>query len=85
MTISYEWDIETIDEYGDVLDHDHSDKRPTRPLEANEKLCLVRDTGNDLDGLLDRQWAYVDARGNLPSHFSMSCQQQGARVPKRFS
>ena len=48
MKTSYEWDIETTDEHGDITDHNHRDKLrefggsdfPLGPLEV---LVLVRD------------------------------------------
>ena len=79
--VDYEWDIETVDEYDDIQDHHHSDvcfDLIKYPLKESERLVLVRDVGNDDDGLQDRQWAYVDASG-LPDFFD-----GGAKVPKRF-
>ena len=80
-TIVYEWDIETVDNNGDIQDHHHSDTcfdLIKCPLEKGERLVLVRNLGNDEDGLQDRQWAYVDPTG-LPDFFD-----GGAKVPQRF-
>jgi hypothetical protein len=65
MTLCYEWDVETIDEYGDIVDHDHNDRLTASHLEVEEpnKLVLVRDNYK-ADGL-DRSWAYVK-NGLLP-------------------
>ena len=80
-TVTYEWDIETVDEHGDIQDHHHSDvcfDLIKYPLKESERLVLVRDLGNDEDGLQDRQWAYVDHTG-LPEFFD-----GGAKVPQRL-
>ena len=42
------------------------------------RLVLVRDVGNDIDGLTDRQRAYV-VDGVMPTHFD-----GGREVPKPF-
>lgn len=82
--VYYEWDLETIDEYGDVSDHNHSDKFPGLPTDPNIQLVLVKDQGvgySDDPGHFeqdDRSWAYVKD-GMLPDVF-----QNGDRVPKRF-
>lgn len=78
---TYEWDTETVAEGGDILDHHFSEDRPLAALGENERLVLVRD---DQDHREDRQWAYVDGAGDLPSHFHTAGGAQGVRVPKRF-
>lgn len=81
--IAYEWDIETVDEFGDIHDHNHSARCPGIPAEPNERLVLVRDAGNDDDGITDRQWAYV-VDGKLPAKFSDALDVERASVPARF-
>ena len=39
---------------------------------------LVRDLGDDLEGIVDRQWVYIED-GKLPERF-----EGGAKVPARF-
>ena len=92
MPVMYEWDIEDYHVDGDdviCLDHDHRDKLAgfsdaemraalADPAAEGTHLVLVRDDYDDLDGLQDRQWAYVDY-GRLPTHFD-----GGKAVPKRF-
>lgn len=84
---SYEWDIELLDaETGDILDHDHRDKLADFQIgdEDGSALVLVRDTGNEDDGLQDRLWAYV-TDGKLPEFFSDSGgRATGYKVPQRF-
>ena len=82
----YEWDLEEIDEYGDVIDHHHADKLSEFPLDFDPEsyvLVLVRDSGCEADGLDDRQWAYTALDDNLdwilPSHFD-----GGNLVPKKY-
>ena len=80
----YEWDVESYDEYGDIIDHNHADKVPTTPLQYNEKLVLVRNVGIGIAGepdtfdLSERACAYVEG-GKLPAEFD-----DGSVVPKRF-
>ena len=89
----YEWDLETVDEHGDIVDHNHADKlgelkaTATNPhIEPGEyiRLVLVRDTWGPWDGegetLYDRQWAYVTAEG-LPARTN---EGHGYKVPKRY-
>lgn len=80
----YEWDIETLDKNGDIIDHNHSDNCPGIPTEPGFSLVLVkdtavceRDTGKPID-LYNRTWAYVE-NGKLPKEF-----ENGDTVPKRF-
>lgn len=40
------------------------------------RLGVTRNRGNELDGLIDRQWAYPDETGQLPERFD-----GGAKVP----
>lgn len=86
-TTYYEWDYEVIDsDSGDVLDHWHEDSLSDfgRPLEENERLLLVRNEGNEIEGLTDRLWAYVKD-GKLPEYFSNAeGNEVGYKVPKRF-
>ena len=84
MSIDYEWDVETLstDGYEDILEHDHTENLKEYiglfPLPNNQRLVLIRDQGNEDQGLLDRQWAYVKD-GKLPIEFD-----GGSKVPKRF-
>lgn len=80
----YEWDYETIDEYGDVIDHNFSNKLFFYSyIDITPVLALVRDSGNEIDGLNNRAWAYV-RDGVLPDHFTDSYGCVIAKVPKRF-
>jgi hypothetical protein len=81
---TYEWDYESIDEHGDIIDHDFCDKCPGVPIDPNISLVLVRNVGEGYNSdpisfdLIDRSWAYVK-RGKLPQKF-----EDGNLVPKRF-
>ena len=61
--IFYEWKVEQwIDE--DIEDFEHFDKLADalkeEPIKgATIKICLVRDEGNEDEGLLDREHAYI--------------------------
>ena len=83
----YEWDIEPVDEYGDIIDHDQrtslSRVRVDDLREAIDKgwLVLVRDCYKIIEGeldLADRSWAYV-TEGLLPKETTA-----GYPVPKRY-
>lgn len=91
--VRYEWDMEELDPTNldpierDILDHNHADqlwKLGGLP-NKNQRLVLVRDEGNDLDGLTDRLWAYVSNDWTLPEYF---CDSEGkqtmVKVPARF-
>lgn len=78
-------------EDGDVLDHHHTtsladfsadqlrDAILSTPAGGRAtRLVLVRDTGNEFEGLKTRQWAYVQER-KLPDLFD-----DEAIVPARF-
>lgn len=87
MPVFYEWDFETFDpESGDVLDHHHAEKLADLPWPsaAGERLVLIRDVGNDDDGLTDRALAYVDESRMLPAMFTDAGGAEVAKVPQRF-
>ena len=83
MTVEYEWCIEYTDQFGDIHDHDRSpilaELYPTLDYEhLHPRVCLIRDQGNDDDGLLERGYAYpVD--GVMPSEFDC-----GHKVPAKY-
>ena len=88
-SIVYEWDVETIDEYGDIIDHDHLGELSEinlSDLAENERLVLVRDIWEQLEGktwnngysLKHRSWCYVEG-DVLPLEFD-----DGEKVPQRF-
>jgi hypothetical protein len=85
-----EWLIETIDAYGDIIEVTHADTyaealKWAEGQEQPTQIGLVRDRGNEVDGLVDRQWAYIEAdSGKLPDHFSDSGGCIGPAVPARY-
>ena len=72
--ISYEWDMETVAESGDVVDHDHDSVGRLEHLVSSyldywdyddEIVCaidlvLVRDLWTEGDGIYDREWYYLN-------------------------
>lgn len=82
METYYEWDWEEVDDHGDIIEHYFSDKVKVQPYPDNAlvhyELVLVYNRGNDVEGVIDRSWAYVHD-GKLPETF-----QNGIKVPKRF-
>lgn len=88
--VRYEWDIEEVDEHGDVVDHNFASSLARfRPGQIDDQhvLVLVRDQYSGDDGeLINRSWAYaerVDGKLVLEDSFWDSCARRGA-VPKRF-
>jgi hypothetical protein len=90
--VYYEWCIEhyTDDEFQDITNNDFSDTLnfKANDFEANEgektRLVLVRNEGNDNDGLEDRHWAYVE-NDKLPKFFTDAMGEIiGYEVPQRF-
>jgi len=92
--IIYEWDIETVDEYGDIIDHYHASdlqelaiflEREEPQAGIEYRLVLVRDQCR-ADGMdLDRTWAYLTDECNLPSHFSDTIGTNRTQVSLRFA
>ncbi len=85
--VTYEWTVERQDEHGDIFDTRSYDTLAEAKADAanqeaadSVEICLVRDVGNDIVGIVDRQWAYPDANGKLPCCFG-----DGAAIPKRFN
>jgi hypothetical protein len=101
--IRIEWLVETLcwedgEEYPDITGVSHFDtlkaalafaaaEGGTDGLKPPCHVGLVRDRGNDLDGLVDRQWAYIKGDGMtfiLPARFSDSGGCDGSLVPTRY-
>lgn len=94
--VNYEWTIETLDFYDgcgdnpDIIETIAFDENLQAALdyqdELNEpsRLVLVRQQGNETDGLTDRSWAYVTDDWTLPETFTHGAGEIGPRVPKRF-
>jgi hypothetical protein len=82
--LDYEWDIEILDEYDDIIDHDFQDKFPGPQTDDKHVVVLVKSYARGLSGMehsfsiTDRTWAYMKG-GELPEEFD-----DGSRVPKRF-
>lgn len=91
MAVKYEWDVETLDEFGDILDHDHRDtfkeaiaaEKTTQGFSETTRICLVRDVWDEDNGIQDRQWAYLE-EGKLPEYFEDTGGQEANRVPQKF-
>lgn len=95
MTTTYEFVVEQIDPLD--LGEDDPDIYDTSGFDTMEearkfkgmidnpsRICLRRDTGNDVEGLIDRYYAYV-TDSKLQEQFE-SCvgAADGPMVPKRF-
>tara|TARA_B100000902_G_C27305411_1_gene915149 strand:+ start:1060 stop:1425 length:366 start_codon:yes stop_codon:yes gene_type:complete len=86
--VHYEWCWEYSDEHGDIIHAYHADTlKNLGAAEASHwetgepwkpELTLIRDHGNDADGLQERSYAYP-TNGTMPELFSC-----GSKIPKRF-
>ena len=83
--VFYEWTLEELVD-GDIIDSSFADKVSSFDKSdlTGKDLGLVRNEGNEADGLEDRFWAYVKD-GKLPEYF-----QDGAgheidiKVPQKY-
>jgi hypothetical protein len=86
--VTIEWLAEKLDFYGDIIEVVHCDTyaeaREVRQSTMHKvDIGLVRDRGNDTEGLIDRQWAYIE-KGKLPERFSDSGGAKGPLVPAKY-
>jgi hypothetical protein len=78
MKTYYEWDYETVNQDGDIIDHNHrKELNQFTDQEKTDTLVLVRDKGHE------RSWAYVE-NGKLPDFFCDAYKRPTVKVPKRF-
>jgi hypothetical protein len=88
--IIYEWDLETFDEDGDIVDHSFADKLTGHKLsdiDEHTRLVLVRDTCDKVGSVELREWAYAyqhEGKWVLPGRFQDALDADGAVVPGKF-
>lgn len=76
--VYYEWSLDTY-EGEDIIDLDHFDRLVDIPEPAaNQGITLHRIVGDEVHGLVEREYASVE-HGELPDFFS-----GGSQVPERF-
>ena len=86
----YEWVIEEIDADGDIVNVEHTDTRAQAESRiagepGRHDIGLTRDVFDEVDGLIDRAWAYVQEDGTLPTYFRDSGGGDTRhKVPARF-
>ena len=92
LRVYYEWDFESVDCDGNIVDHNHFDKLDPGTIDLKDdlpgdiryrSLVLVRDVWRDDGELVDRTWAYV-RNGKLPEFTQCAYQTDQHKVPKRF-
>jgi hypothetical protein len=83
--ITYEWDFETRDLYGAIEDHNFRDTLSEfHEYDKTKYLVLVRNEGNEREGLTDRFWAYVKNK-HLPEYFQDAANEEvKIKVPAKF-
>ena len=82
--VEYEWDVETVDEYGDI-EHEHCASYADclrlmdepAPEGCRYDVVLVRDDD------YERSWAYME-NNKLPEYFKDVYGRRVVKVPKRF-
>lgn len=88
MPVFYEWDVEEVDECGDVVEHNHF-KTYSEAFKCFNKLVSDAEYGMSYEIVLvrnsdkERSWAYIED-GILPTHFEDAYGIQTAKVPSRF-
>lgn len=82
--IKYEWANEVIED-GEISDSDFTDTLTEINKDdfKNNDIALVRNEGNENEGLTDRLWAYIK-NNILPDYFSGANGQTQITVPQRF-
>jgi hypothetical protein len=82
IRILYEWDAETVDWLGDILDHNHGTLvealKTTAPEGQHVNVVLIKEEYCESEKVTDRTWAHV-SNGKLPNKF-----EDGKVVPERF-
>lgn len=91
LKVNYEWTIEELDEFGDIIDSDFSDRLPVEWIPQSRlkhpsadgvrisNIALIRYTGNDRLGKVDINYAYVNSDGFIEDEFD-----SGHKVPDRY-
>lgn len=82
--IEYEWTLEIIQD-GDIIDSDFQDTLnfDKEDLKGND-LGLVRNEGNEREGLTNRFWAYCK-NCSLPDYFSNeNGEETKYKVPEKY-
>lgn len=94
MAVRYEWDIEEVDDLGEIVDHNFRSKLTDfgddlRAVDgARFRLVLVRDSINQFGDLKSRAWAYASGyfgSFNFTPEFFVDSTGSGInKVPRRF-
>lgn len=80
--ITYEWSREIEDENGEIIDSTFEDNLFDLPTDGN--LVLIRNEGNENEGVTARYWAYIN-NNILPEYFTNSYgNNTGYKVPNKF-
>ena len=87
--VTIEWLVEELDSNGDIYNVIHCDTYAAATKAAGwsdseTDIGLVRDRGNPVDGLLDRQWAYLRRRQAARTVFGQRRRHDGPKVPARY-
>lgn len=82
--IKFEWDLETANKHGDIIDHEFSDELSGLPeCNANQELILVRDVLDASGSVDDRTWSYIKDNV-LPLFFSDAGGNDRFKVPAKY-
>lgn len=84
MTVHYEWDVEEVDEHGDIIQHWFQDsyidclKFVENNPDKNLDIVLVKTTDEE------RGWFYLSEYDTLPRVFSDAYNKNLGNVPKKY-
>jgi hypothetical protein len=78
LLVSYEWEWVVSDDAGDIVEVDYADPGGLCVMPGMTLHALVKNYGNEVDGIQDRSWAYVED-GLLGATFD-----DGSRVPAKL-
>lgn len=98
MAVSYEWKVEFIDDFDDIQDYEHEEANAAGLSRAviaagkvadylnctRSRICLVRDEGGDVEGLQDREHAYIREGVLLNYESPISGEYDNYSPPKRY-
>lgn len=85
LQISYEWTVEVMQD-GDIVDSSFYDNFADIPADdfTNNDIGLVRNEGNEMQGVVNRYWAYLKD-GKLPEYFTNELGESvNIKIPAKY-
>ena len=79
LLVTYEWEWACVDEHEDIIEVQYQEPGALARVDGMWLYALVKNYGNEVDGIKDRAWADVDS-GSLPDSFN-----DGTKVPAKLA